>query len=60
MVNISSTNLTDIQTRVLSKGLSYCPAIKTDWFQLELDLQQFFRKLKLRVWFGLMGKHLHR
>lgn len=37
---------------VLSKGLSFCPSTKPDWFELELDLTRFFRALKLRVWFG--------
>lgn len=43
VVNIFSFILTAAQ--ILSKGLSFCPCSRTDWFQLELDLEQ------LCVWF---------
>lgn len=52
MVNISSQTLSPICIQVLAKGLSFCPNPHMDWFQLELDLHQFFRRLKLRVWFN--------
>lgn len=51
VVNISSFELSSAHLHLLSKGLTFCPNIKPDWFQLELDLFQFFRKIKLRVWF---------
>lgn len=51
MVNISSFPLTSTQELLLSKGLTFCPASKMNRFQLELDLQHFFRRLKLKVWF---------
>ncbi|XP_056425917.1 uncharacterized protein LOC130367520 [Hyla sarda] len=50
-VNISSTNLSESQLILLSKGLTFCPSTFTDWFQVELDLSQFFRRLRLKVWF---------
>lgn len=52
VVNISDCLLTPAQTRMLSKGLSFCPSTHLNWFQLELDLTQFFRKLKLKVNFS--------
>lgn len=52
MLNISSQPLTCTQTQVLSKGLTFCPTVKTDWFQLELDLYEFLRKLKLKICFS--------
>lgn len=62
MVNISNTILTHVQLKLLPKGLSFCPSPRMDWFQLKLDLTQFFRKLK--VWFNTVpaqtnppGKH---
>lgn len=51
MVNISSVNLTPAHISVLFKGLSFCPSPRTDWFQLEMDIQHVIRRLKLRVWF---------
>lgn len=50
VVNISSTVITSLQVQVLSKGLSFCPIMEPDWFQLELDFVQFLRRLKLRIW----------
>lgn len=51
--SIGSRNVAcTIQELLLSKGLSFCPASKMNWFQLELDLQHFFRRLKLKVWFN--------
>lgn len=52
MVNISDYALTAAQTRLLSKGLSFCPSEHLNWVQLELNLTQFFRKLKLKIWFS--------
>lgn len=42
VVNISKFNLTVDHFKVLSKGLTFCPSTHFDWFQLELDLVQFF------------------
>lgn len=47
VVNISSVELSPIHLNGLSKGLSFCPNAKPDWFQLELDLTQLFKRLKL-------------
>lgn len=51
VVNISSTILTTAQNVLLQKGLSFCPTAKPDWFNIEMDLIQFARRLKLAVWF---------
>lgn len=51
VVNISSFVLIEAQVNLLQKGLSYCPTSSTDWFNLELDILQFIRRLKLTVWF---------
>lgn len=51
MVNISSTQLSSVELSLLSRGLSFCPTTKTDWFGLDLNLVQFLRRLKLSVCF---------
>lgn len=53
MVNISDVILTDTQIDLLSKGLSFCPSHRVDWFQLELEFFFFIRNLKLKVWFDV-------
>lgn len=50
VVNISSDILTDSETHVLCKGLSFSPGSNIDWFQLELDLNNFFCNLKLKIY----------
>lgn len=52
VVNISDFTLTTAQINLLSKGLLFCPSSHMRWFDLELDLLQFFRKLRLKVWFN--------
>ncbi|CAJ0966647.1 unnamed protein product [Ranitomeya imitator] len=37
---------------VLNKGLSFGLNSHVDWFQLKLDLQCFFRSVKLKEWFS--------
>ncbi|XP_064469602.1 uncharacterized protein LOC135384327 [Ornithodoros turicata] len=52
MVNLSSVTLTDIEERLLSKGLSFCPSTTgLKEFQLHTDLENFARKLRLRDFF---------
>ncbi|CAJ0950515.1 unnamed protein product, partial [Ranitomeya imitator] len=52
VINISQKVLSDMEISVLSKGLSFSPCSHMDWFQLQLDLGQFFRRLKLKEWFS--------
>ncbi|CAJ0952688.1 unnamed protein product [Ranitomeya imitator] len=52
VVNISSKNLDTHQLAVLQKGLSFCPMCKFNSFELSMDLQRFYRNLRLRVHFS--------
>lgn len=52
VVNISSFPLTVVQRTLLSRGLSFCPVANTDWFKLEVDVQRFFRSLRLKSFFS--------
>ncbi|CAJ0928451.1 unnamed protein product [Ranitomeya imitator] len=40
------------QMSLLQKGLSFCPSYKLDTFQLDMDLQKFYRSLRLKVFFN--------
>ncbi|CAJ0968586.1 unnamed protein product [Ranitomeya imitator] len=40
------------QLKVLNMGLSFCPTPKWDSFQLERDLQRFYRNIRLKVHFN--------
>ncbi|CAJ0921621.1 unnamed protein product [Ranitomeya imitator] len=51
VVNISDKVLTLAQISILSKGLSFSPCSHTDWFNLQMDLERFFRSIKLKEWF---------
>ena len=49
VVNLSGTTLSDAELSLLSKGLSFCPAPpKPDAFQMEMDLGDFYRRLRLK------------
>ncbi|CAJ0964212.1 unnamed protein product [Ranitomeya imitator] len=52
VVNISSKNLDTHQLAVLQKGLSFCPMYKFNSFELNMDLQRFYRNIRLRVHFS--------
>ncbi|CAJ0932264.1 unnamed protein product [Ranitomeya imitator] len=52
VVNISSKNLDVHQLSILQKGLSFCPMYKFNSFELSMDLQRFYRNLRLRVHFS--------
>ncbi|CAJ0951528.1 unnamed protein product, partial [Ranitomeya imitator] len=41
----------ETELKVLNMGLSFCPTPKWDSFQLERDLQQFYRNIRLKVYF---------
>ncbi|CAJ0962904.1 unnamed protein product [Ranitomeya imitator] len=51
VINISSKTLTSSQVSILSKGLSFVPCAHTNWFDLQIDLEKFFRSIKLKEWF---------
>ncbi|CAJ0921339.1 unnamed protein product [Ranitomeya imitator] len=41
----------ETELKVLNMGLSFCPTPKWDSFQLERDLQRFYRNIRLKVHF---------
>ncbi|XP_077134833.1 uncharacterized protein LOC143788815 [Ranitomeya variabilis] len=51
VVNISNYTLSPLELKVLNMGLSFCPTPKWDSFQLERDLQRFYRSIRLKVHF---------
>lgn len=51
-VNLSSRRLTDLEIKVLEKGLGYVPTPKRDHFQEQCELQQFFHKVRLKAFFN--------
>ncbi|XP_066434935.1 collagen alpha-1(XXI) chain-like [Eleutherodactylus coqui] len=55
MVNISSKRLSPIEIMALSKGLSFCPTVTMNWFELNLDLHCFFRSLRLKDFFSVQN-----
>ncbi|XP_077137512.1 uncharacterized protein LOC143803305 [Ranitomeya variabilis] len=59
VVNISSKTLDTHQLAVLQKGLSFCPMYKFNSFELNMDLQRFFRNLRLRVHFSQLPPTLN-
>ena len=49
VVNISNVPLSSAEQDLLSRGLSFCPKpSQIDQFQLEEDIQPFFRRLQLK------------
>lgn len=47
IINLSSHLLADHETKLLSKGLEFCPTSSIDKFDLIKDLQMFACKLTL-------------
>ncbi len=52
VMNISGVDLSDEETGVLSKGLSFCPTNAVDPFKLKVDTFKFFRSLQLKQFFS--------
>ncbi|CAJ0947598.1 unnamed protein product [Ranitomeya imitator] len=52
VVNISSKSLGIAEYSALQKGLSCCPSYKNDTFQMDMDLQKFYRSLRLKLHFS--------
>lgn len=48
-VNISSKNLTDHLLSLLNKDLSFCPTTQMDFYKVEVEMERFFRNLRLNV-----------
>lgn len=51
MVNISNRQLTPMESQVLNKGLGYVPIYSSNKLELDVQLQKFFRLLRLRAFF---------
>ncbi|CAJ0925197.1 unnamed protein product [Ranitomeya imitator] len=53
--NVTETNRhtmnTRSQLRLLEKGLSFCPTYRFNSFQLNIDLERFYRNLRLKAYF---------
>ncbi|XP_069613227.1 uncharacterized protein [Ranitomeya imitator] len=52
VINISDRLLGVAEYKVLQKGLSFCPSYQCHTFDLEMDLQRFFRTLRLKAFFS--------
>lgn len=51
MINLSSKELSPVTYSALSKGLSFVPTTGCNDFNTIIDLQKFFRNLRLKEWF---------
>ena len=54
VLNLSDITLTDGEVRVLTLGLSFCPTPKANVVELERDIFQFVRKVRLKYHFANM------
>ncbi|KAM5182215.1 uncharacterized protein ACMZJ9_002590 [Mantella aurantiaca] len=51
IVNLSDYKPSDPEISVLSKGLTFCPTTKLDHIQVLSDMENFFRRLRLKEYF---------
>lgn len=52
MVNLSKRKITDTEYRLLGKGLTFCPKIKShDKIKLAQEIFRFSRRLRLKEYF---------
>ncbi|XP_071124035.1 uncharacterized protein [Mytilus edulis] len=59
VVNLSSVSLSEDETKVLSKGLNFCPTPNSiDNMKLGDDLDNFARTLRIKEYFGNKDKEL--
>ena len=57
VVNISNVPLSEDERDLLSRGLSFCPKPSNiDCFQLEVDICQFFSRLRLKEFYCDVGE----
>ena len=52
VTNLSSTCLTDTQARILSKGLKIAPTPRRNSIEMENDIHNFPRELRLTEYFA--------
>ena len=55
ILNLSSTKLTEIQIKVLNKGLKFTPTRRENSYELKADIETFTRKLRLIEYFHDKG-----
>ena len=55
ILNLSSTKLTEIQIKVLNKGLKFTPTPRENSYELKADIETFTRKLRLIEYFHDKG-----
>ncbi|CAJ0950204.1 unnamed protein product [Ranitomeya imitator] len=53
VINISSRTLNVAEHSLLQKGLSFCPSYRCRTFDLDMDLQRFFRQIRLKAHFSI-------
>ncbi|XP_030051899.1 uncharacterized protein LOC115465513 [Microcaecilia unicolor] len=51
IVNLSNYHLSEVEERVLSKGLTFVPTSRHFPFQFHVDFEKFIRSLQLRMFF---------
>ena len=51
IINISNTQLSNYQIKILSKGLKFTPTPKSNLTSLKTDIQEFSRKIRLSEYF---------
>ena len=51
VINMSNTPLSDAQIKLLSKGLKFTPTPKSNKRELESDIKEFNRRLRLKEYF---------
>jgi hypothetical protein len=52
VVNLSDHQLSKEEKSILSKGLSFCPTTPLDTIQVCGDLEEFFRRMRLKKYFS--------
>ena len=52
VINLSNVQLTEDETLLLSRGLTFCPTPRhIDWTQVKADINDFSRRLRLKEYF---------
>ena len=58
VINLSTIDLTENQTKALTKGLTFCPTPwEPDMSSIINNLEDFFRKMRLKVYFHTLAKN---
>ena len=60
VINLSSVNLTESEKSLLERGLNFCPTPQNiDWNELNADLTDFKRRLRLKHYFHENNNNVH-